>query len=113
MIERFHVVYLSDADAFLSTLPHKVREKILFNIRKAKYITDPKLFKKLEGTDIWEFRTKYGGMEYRLLAFWDKGRQTLVVATNGFVKKTQKTPMREIDRAVQLKNLYFKTKDSL
>lgn len=51
------------------------------NIRKAKYVLNPKLFKKLEGTDIWEFRTKYDGIQYRLLAFWDTSTNSLVVAT--------------------------------
>lgn len=113
MIQRFNVVYLSDADEFLGTMPQKAREKMLFNIRKAQYTIDPQVFKKLDATDIWEFRTKFSGMEYRMLAFWDKGSQTLVVATNGFIKKTQKTPSREIDRAIQLRALYFKAKNNI
>ena len=61
-------------------------------------------------SDIWEFRTLYGGMSYRLLAFWDTDKNTLVVATNGFVKKTPKTPSKEIAIAEELRKIYFNSK---
>lgn len=71
------------------------------------------LFKKLDDTDIWEFRTQYGGIQYRLLAFWDKvnGTDTLVIATHGFIKKTQKTPPKEIAKAEEIRTRYFNAKD--
>jgi len=67
--------------------------------------------KKLQN-DIWEFRTKYGGLQIRLLAFWDKSdnKETLVIATHGFLKKVDKVPAKEIDRAVRLKDNYFNSK---
>lgn len=110
MLEKFKVIYSKEADEFLGSLSVKAREKILYNVRKAKFVIDPKLFKKLEGTDIWEFRTKYDGIQYRLLAFWDTEQETLVIATHGFVKKVQKTPKKEIERAEEIKYLYFKAK---
>ena len=55
---------------------------------------------------IFEFKTR-GGL--RVFAFWDKGR--LIICTNGFVKKKQKTPKREIQKAVAWKKAYFKAKD--
>lgn len=59
-------------------------------------------FKKLEGTDnLWEVRAEFGGDAFRLLGFWDAG--SFVILTNGFVKKTQKTPEREIAMAEQRK----------
>ncbi len=58
MKERFKVLFSKDADDFLESLSQKAKDKILSNIRKAKYVLNPKLLKKLEGTDIWEFRTK-------------------------------------------------------
>ena len=70
---------------------------------------DKELFKKLND-DIWEFRTRYQGMTYRLLAFWDNEAGRLVVATHGFIKKTQKTPADEIARAETLRKEYFKRK---
>lgn len=109
---KFEVLYSEEADAFLSEQSDKVRAKILYNIAKASYSNDPKLFKKLENTDIWEFRTLFDNIQYRLLAFWDKrnGQNTLVIATHGFIKKTQKTPQREIQHAQSIMNIYFNQK---
>ena len=109
---KFDVLYSEEADAFLEAQTEKVRTKILYNILKASYSTDPKFFKKLENTDIWEFRTLFGNIQYRLLAFWDKrnGQQTLVIATHGFIKKSQKTPTQEIRHAESIKDIYFNQK---
>jgi hypothetical protein len=54
----------------------------------------------------------YAGLQIRLLAFWDKsdGKETLVIATHGFIKKVDKVPTNEIDRAVKIKEKYFKNK---
>lgn len=71
---------------------------------------DERLFKKLEGTEIWEVRTLYGGNAYRLLSFWDNEEDTLIVASNGFIKKTNKTPRKEIEKAENIKIEYFKNK---
>ena len=106
---KFEVLYSEEADAFLDKQSDKVRAKILYNIAKASYTNDPKLFKKLENTDIWEFRTLFDNIQYRLLAFWDKrnGQNTLVIATHGFIKKSQKTPQREIQHAQSIMEIYF------
>ena len=69
------------------------------------------LFKKLENSEIWEFRTLYNGIAYRLFAFWDTDMNTLVVATHGIIKKTQKTPKKEIARAEAIMKQYFEIKD--
>ena len=71
---------------------------------------DKELFKKLENSEIWEFRTLYGGICYRLFAFWDTEIEALVVATHGIVKKTQKTPKKEIEKAERLRKEYFNDK---
>ncbi len=49
-------------------------------------------------------------MTYRLLAFWDNDTGSFVVATHGFIKKTQKTPDNEIARAEALRQIYFDKK---
>ena len=88
----FKLIALKDAREFLDALPDKVREKILYNIRKVRFgVQDKELFKKLDD-DIWEFRTSCQGMVYRLFAFWDNDGETLVIATHGLIKKSQKTP---------------------
>lgn len=109
---KFNVIFLENAKEFLDSLDKKTREKILFNIWKSREVNDPELFKKLRD-EIWEFRTKYSGKEFRLLAFWDKeeSTDTLVIATHGFIKKQQKTPKSEIKRADQLRIDYFNFKN--
>ena len=84
-----------------------------FCIRIAEQTNDPELFKKLNDS-IWEFRTKYLGRQIRILAFWDKSKRTksLVLATNGFIKKTSKTPLNQIERAERIRNRYFSDKEN-
>ena len=107
----FQVIMSTEVDAFLVTLQDDARSKIIYNVDKvANGYMDKDLFKKLENTDIWEFRTLFKGIQYRLLAFWDTDAETLVVATHGFIKKTQKTPRKEINKADAIRKLYFETK---
>ena len=107
----FNLVLLKEAEDFILSLPEKVQNKVLFNIRKVRFgVKDIDLFKKLGDTDIWEFRTLYQGMAYRLCAFWDKENETLVVATHGLIKKTQKTPKKEIDKAKTIMAEWFDNK---
>lgn len=107
---KFEILMLKDALDFLKQQDIKVIKKIRNNIDKAKETSDTRLFKKLVNTDIWEFRTSLNRMEYRLLAFWDKTQNKLVVVSNGFVKKSQKTPEKEIKKAEQIMKLYYKQK---
>ena len=111
MDERFKIIYSEEAMAFLKSLPEKASDKIAYNISKSMVITDSELFKKLEGTEIWEFRTLYNGIKYRLLAFWDTENDTLVIATHGFIKKSQKTPAKEIAKAEAMRKEYFNDKN--
>lgn len=112
MLEKFNVEFLEEVFEFLDTLDTKTRNKILFNIDKATLKTDNTLFKKLN-SNIWEFRTLYNKKQYRLFAFWDKtdNKVTIVIATHGIIKKTQKTPKKEINKATELMNQYFKSKN--
>lgn len=107
---RFTIVYTDEARSFIRSLPQKVKEKIEYNLTKSQYFIDKELFKKLENTDIWEFRTLYNGNCYRLLAFWDTEKEALVIATHGFQKKTQKTPSKEIAKAEVIRKEYFEDK---
>ena len=112
MKEKFKVEFLEEVLDFLDVIEKKARDKILFTIDRAKIKNDTALFKKLN-SDIWEFRTLFNKKQYRLFAFWDKSdnRVTIVVATHGIVKKTQKTPKKEIAKATDLMNKYFDTKN--
>jgi phage-related protein len=112
VIVKFKVQFLEDAKDFLDNLADKPREKIIYNIRKAQMTQDKELFKKLNG-DIWEFRTLYNKTHYRLFAFWDKTEKidTIVISTHGLIKKTDKTPLSDIDKAERLRILYFQQKN--
>ena len=59
--------------------------------------------------DIWELRTLYKGIQYRLFAFWDKTNkiETLVNSTHGMVKKRSKVPKVEIEKALKIRSEYF------
>jgi phage-related protein len=102
---------MEEANEFLAGLDSKTIKKIFYNIDLAEQTNDPKLFKKLQN-DIWELRTKFGGLQIRLLAFWDKSnnKETLVIATHGFIKKVDKVPANEIERAERLRDNYFNNK---
>lgn len=106
---RFKVVYLQEADEFLQSIPVKASAKIQYNIMVSQYETNPELFKKLTD-DIWEFRARYAGMSYRLFAFWDKDIRAMVVATHGLIKKTQKTPLKEIQHAEAIMKVYYENR---
>lgn len=108
----FQLALLEEAVKFMQGLPQQAYKKILYNIdRVAGGERNNELFKKLENSEIWEFRTLYNGIAYRLFAFWDTEEQTLVVATHGIVKKTQKTPKKEIARAEAIMKKYFELKN--
>ena len=110
----FEIEFLDEAFKFLESLDRKHYEKILYNIRKTQIEIDPELFKKLSD-DLWEFRTLFHGLQYRMLAFWDKtdNRNTLVILTNGFVKKRSKVPDNEILKAKKLRARYLEDKAKL
>lgn len=108
---KFKVEFLEDAATFLESLGEKVRDKIIYNITKARYSNDKELFKKLND-EIWEFRTIFNKTYYRLFAFWDKTDKTdtIVISTHGLIKKTDKTPQSDLNKAERLRKIYFERK---
>lgn len=111
MIEKFKVQFLDEAYEFLENLDEKAREKIYYNIRKVQVTNDKELFKKLT-SEIWEFRTLYNRTHYRLFAFWDRTDKidTVVISTHGLIKKTDKTPKGDLEKAEKLRKLYLEQK---
>ena len=107
----FRLVLTDEAQNFIESLPEAVSYKIYYNIKRvAGGERNKEIFKKLENSEIWEFRTLYNKTAYRLFAFWDKEKETLVIATHGIIKKTQKTPSKEIAKAEAIRKEYFKNK---
>ncbi len=109
---KFRVEFLEEATKFIDKLDEKTRNKILYNIWKARYTNDKELFKKLQ-EDIWEFRTLYNKTYYRLFAFWDKTEKTdtVIISTHGIIKKTDKTPTTDIEKTKKIQEKYFKEKE--
>lgn len=112
MTEKFKVQFLEQAFDFLENLDEKAREKVYYNIRKAQVTNDKELFRKLTN-EIWEFRTLFNKTHYRLFAFWDRTEKidTVVISTHGLIKKTNKTPKGEIEKAERLRKIYFEQKN--
>ena len=89
----------------------KPRKKILYNIQRVtKGEINEIIFEKLNN-NIWEFRTIYNNVKYRLLPFWDPEKKALIVATHGFTKTTQKTPLKEIAKAEAIRKEYLTNKE--
>lgn len=108
------VILSEEAESFVRLQPIKAQQKITYNIRKLESgVMDNNLFKKLGNSEIWELRTLFSGICYRLFAFSDTETETLVVATHGIIKKTQKTPQKEIQRAEEIRKEYFNEKNNI
>ncbi len=99
---------------FVDSLPKKVQEKIsyvLFTISVAPRIP-VKFFEHITGTDgLYTIRVEFESNIYRIFCCFDRGN--LVVLYNGFQKKSQKTPKSEIDKALKIKEEYFKGKSKI
>lgn len=107
----FRVMLTDEAVDFLSSMPAQARDKMNVNIsRAAKGERNTEIFKKLQNSEIWEFRAEHRRISYRLFSFWDSDEETLVIATHGIVKKTQKTPSKEIAKAEAIRKKYFNNK---
>ncbi len=107
----FEIEFLPEALEYLNNIPTKAKDKILFNMAVAKSKKDPKLFKPLQD-GIWYFRARHFGIHYRMFAFWDKTNKvdTLVIATHGIIKKSNKLNKSEIRKAKAIKYKYFESK---
>ena len=104
----FHGEYFLD---FYKGLDIKVKSKIQYVLELIKQVdrVPVKFLAPMSGYEgLYEVRVEYQSNIYRIFCCFDDGK--LVVRFNGFQKKTQKTPKEEIDKAMRLKNEYFKLK---
>lgn len=105
------VVYKDYFAKFYKAQDEKIKAKIgyVLDLIRFEKRVPKKFFKYLENTDgIYEARVITTFKSIRILSFFDDGN--LVVLVNCFVKKTQKTPRKEIKLAEKLKKEYFKDK---
>jgi len=102
---------ISPVEKFLDTLIDKQVQKILWVLKLIQELDriPVQYFKKLVNTDdVWEVRVTIAGNIFRILCFFDD--KELIILTNSFQKKTQKTPRQEIKIAEQRKKNYLKRK---
>jgi phage-related protein len=91
----------------------KVKQKIAWTLDLICEIdrVPEKFLKHLEGTEgLYEIRVQTGNNIFRIFCFFDEGK--LVVILNGFQKKSNKTPEKEIERAEKLRKEYFEDKQN-
>lgn len=106
----FYKNYFKD---FYQQQTWKVQKKILWTLQIVESLEKiPELyFKHLENTDgLYEIRVQVGGNIFRIFCFFDQN--SVVVVGHGFQKKSQKTPTKEIERAVKMKEEYYEAKKS-
>lgn len=97
---------------FFSTLDTRARQKLNWTLKLISTVdrVPVKYFKHIENSSgLYEIRVEFGSNIYRVFSFFDKGQ--LVILINGFQKKSQKTPKKEIEKAEKLKKQYFDEKD--
>ena len=105
----FYKEYFKD---FYKSQTKKVQTKIIWTFRIIEDLERiPDIyFKNLENTDgLYEIRVQSGSDIYRIFCFFDK--KNIVVVGHGFQKKTQKTPVKEIDKAQKIRKEYFDEKE--
>ena len=109
-MEREIIAYGDYYDEFVSALPERTRRKIEYILSLLE--TEDRMPRKFIGyikDGLYELRIDYEGNIYRLFFIFDEDR--IIVLFNGFQKKTQKTPQKEIDKALSIMKEYYGTKD--
>lgn len=104
----FYKDYFRD---FYKQLTFKVQKKILWTFKVVEELDRvPEIYlKHLENADgLYEIRVQSGSDIFRIFCFFDKNN--LIVVGHGFQKKTEKTPHKELDRALKIKKEYYEEK---
>lgn len=101
------IFYKNYFQNFFSKQTKKVREKIIwtFDLVEDVQRVPETYLKHLANTDgLYEIRVQLGGDIFRIFSFFDQGQ--LIVLANGFQKKTQKTPKKDLEMALKIKADY-------
>lgn len=116
-MNEYNTIFYETADGkipakeFLLSLDYDMRAKMIRSLemlqKNGSALREPHS-KELED-GIFELRAKFGSNISRMLYFYDEGR--VVLLTNGFVKKTQKTPKQEIELAKAYRADYYARKE--
>lgn len=106
-IHRSIIFYKDYFQEFFVKQRDKVKNKIIwtFELIEELQIVPETYLKHIENTDgLFEIRVQQGSDIFRIFCFFDQGK--LIVLSNGFQKKTKKTPKKEIEKAVKIKEEY-------
>lgn len=112
-MDQFRIEFYEDrngdrpAELFLDSLDIKMRTKLVMIMKvlqeKGNELREP--YSKHVTDGIFEIRGKVGNNISRVLYFFYDGGK--IIVTNGFVKKTQKTPVEEIEKAKKYREDYL------
>jgi phage-related protein len=94
---------------FYEPLKDKLKEKVDYVLQIIISVerVPAKFFKHLDD-GIYEIRIEYQSNIYRIFSFFDDGK--LIIVLHGFHKKSQKTPVKELDKAKKLRKEYYANK---
>lgn len=109
--KRTIIFYKDYFEEFFIKQRQKVKDKIIWTFDLIEEIQNvPETYlKHLEGIDgLYEIRVQSGNDIFRIFCFFDEGK--LIVVSNGFHKKTQKTPKKEIEKALKIREEYYEDK---
>ena len=98
-------------EEFYQDLSYKVQQKILWTFRIIEDLDRiPEIYlKHIESTDgLYEIRIQAGSNIYRIFCFFDSNN--LIVVGHGFQKRSQKTPKKELEKAIKIKYEYYENK---
>ncbi len=98
---------------FFNSLDNEVKKKFNWTLKLIATVerVPAKYFKHIENSSgLYEVRVEYGGNIFRVFSFFDKGK--MVILINGFQKKSNQTPQKEIEKAEKLKRQYYDEKDN-
>ena len=117
-MKKFEVIFYEKADGecpveeFLLLLDNKMRAKMIGLLEileeKGNFLREP--YSKHVDDGIFEIRCKVGSNISRVLYFFYYGEK--IIMTNGFMKKTQKTPTEQIKRAKEFRSDYRRRMES-
>jgi phage-related protein len=98
---------------FFKTLDDDVKRKFNWTLKLIATLdrVPVKYFKNIKNSSgLYEVRVEVTNNIFRVFCFFDEGK--LIILINGFQKKSQKTPKKEIEKAEKLKKQYFDEKSS-
>ena len=106
-MNREFVFWKNYFDDFFNSLNDDSQQKILWMLKSLASLPKipVKFFRHIEGTNgLFELRISWEGKAYRIFCFFEKGNK--IILCNGFIKKDQKTPKKEIIKAIKIKEEY-------